>query len=678
MLKKTSLGIMAFALVSVIALGIVSASPSGQSGTGTDSFAFLLLTLSDADDNGLLSEDINAALSDYVIEKLIIPYTFETVEEVKERLSEPGRTSFEFLVAVLTDANDKGVLPGSLVDTLADTFVEQVIAPHTGETPQQVRERLSAQPTPTPTAMPSPTPFPATVSEVVRNVEKAIVLIESRSGLGTGFIIGTDGRIVTNAHVVDRDARVLVQMHDETVYAGDVLGIDELADLAVVQFAPGRLLHPVPLGDTSLVNVGDEAIAMGYPLGLKTVTSGIVSAKVTIDGVEYIQTDSAINPGNSGGPLLNSAGYVIGVNTFKYEETVSGRPVDNIGFAVGVNEVKSRLKSLTAGENVLDPTPPRVPGPQTGWNRYKNGEYGYSIDAPPLWTFSDEFEDESYAHFQSPDGAALMEVRAYDVPDSYSLRQFAEYRRAALIKAAADGSWEAFEVTDFKRVDESEDEFYLLTYRYQPSADNCVSEVTERIRLSDLYPDKRYGFGLSFSICEGSLAAHVFDRDAVLATFLEWDRYASPAYGYSVNIAPNWVLSGVREAGATALIAPLGIGGGVVRVEAYNLSGASLTLEGFADWRDSQLYEEAEEWDEFEPHFVSNKIERVGDREAYITAYTARKSSQHCRAGYIDLVALSSYYPDNASGFIVFTGVCLFLMDELNEDRLEMLDGFRH
>ena len=677
MLKKTTLGIIAFALASVIALGIVSASPNGQS--GTDSFALLLSALSDANDKGLMSEETTVALGDYVIEELISPYTFETAKEVKDRLSEPGQTSFEFLVAVLTDANDKGVLSEYLVDTLTETLVERIIAPHTGETPRQVRARLSARPTPTPTAVPAATPLPSTVSEVVRNVERAIVLIESQSGLGTGFIIDAGGRIVTNAHVVGRDARVLVQMYDETVYIGDVLGIDELADVAVVQFAPGRLLHPVPLGDTSLVSVGDEAIAMGYPLGLKTVTSGIVSAKVTIDGVEYIQTDSAINPGNSGGPLLNGAGRVIGMNTFKYEETVSGRPVDNIGFAVAVNEIKARLKSLTAGEDVLDPTPDPIPDPEPGWNRYKNGEYGYSIDAPPLWTFNNEFDDESYARFQSPDGAALAEVRAYDVPDSYSLRQFAEYRRDALIQAASDSSWQVFEVTSFDRMDETQDEFYLLTYRYQPSAENCVSEATERVRLSEAYPDKRYGFGMSFSICEDSLAAHVFDRDEVFATFLEWDRYASPAYGYSVNIAPNWILSGVWEAGATAMIVPSGTGGGVVRVEAHDLSDdSSMTLKDFADWRDTQLYDEAEEWDVFEPHFLSNKREQAGDRDAYITAYTARKSSRHCRAGYIDLIALSSYYPDNASGFIVFTGVCLFLMDDLNEDRLEMLDSFRY
>lgn len=678
MIRKTTLGIAAFALLSILALGIVSASPNAQSETGVDSFTFLVAVLSDANDKGLLSDDLKAMISNYVVEKLIVPYTFETVEEVKDRLSAQGQTTFQFLVAALGDANDKGVISNNFSKTLSDWFVESLIVPHTGETAEQATRRLTAQPTPTPTAAPTATPLPTTVSEVVRNVERAIVLIESEGGLGTGFIIGTDGRILTNAHVVERAAIVSVQMHDETVYEADVLGIDELADVAVVQLPPGRLLHPVPFGDSSLVSVGDEVIAYGYPLGLRTVSTGVVSAKVTIAEVEYIQTDAAINPGNSGGPLLNSSGHVIGINTWKYEETGGGRPVDNIGFAVSINEAKARLDSLTAGQSVLDPSPDPFPDPEAGWNRYKNGEYGYSVDVPPLWTFNNEFDDEKYAHFQSPDGAALAEVRAYDVPDSYSLRQFAEYRRDALVQAASDSSWNVFDVASFDRVDETQDEFYLLRYRYQPSTENCVSEVSERIRLSDSYPGKRYGFGMSFSICEDSLAAHVFDRDAVFGTFIEWDRYASPAYGYSVNIAPNWVLNTVLGSGATTVITPLRGGGGVVNVEVYNITDTSVTLQDFADWRDSRLYGEAETWDEFEPHFLSNKREQIGDRDAYITAYTARKSSRHCLAGYIDLIALSSYYPDNQSGFIVFTGVCLFLMDELNEDRLEMLDSFRY
>ena len=155
MLKKTIFGITAFALVSIITFGIVSASPSAQSNETADSFNILIMALTDAERNGLLSDDIKDALSDYVIENLIVPYTFETIEDAKDRLSTQGQTTFQFLTSVLRDANDKGVMPDSLSELLSDYVVENLIAPHTGETPEQVTERLSSHATPTPTAIPT-------------------------------------------------------------------------------------------------------------------------------------------------------------------------------------------------------------------------------------------------------------------------------------------------------------------------------------------------------------------------------------------------------------------------------------------------------------------------------------------------------------------------------------------
>ncbi len=678
MLKKTILGIAVVILMSIIALGIASASPNSQAGAGHEPFDFLLLAIEDANDKGLMSDELNSILYEYVIESLIIPYTFETMDEIEDRLSEQGQTSFDFLVAVLTDANDKGVLPERLVDALAGLFVEELIANHTGETPEQVTQRLSAQAAPTPTAVPSATPLPTTVSEVVSNVEKAIVLIRSGGSLGTGFIIDTGGRIITNAHVVGRETKVQVQMHDEIVYEADVLGIDELADIAVVQLPPGRLLHPVPLGDSDLAEVGDEVIVIGYPLGLRTVSTGVVSAKPVRGGVEYIQTDAAINPGNSGGPLLNSIGHVIGINTSKIEETGSGRPVDNIGFSVAINEAKARLEALTAGENVLDPTPLPVPDPDDGWSRYKNGEYGYSIDVPPAWSFSTEFEDEKYAHFMSSDSQALMEVRAYDIPDSFSLREFAEQRRDALNATAWSGSVELLEVKTFKRVDETADEYYEITYRYQPTPDVCVSDVTEQVRLSSLHPTKPYGFGMTVSVCEDSLEDYVFDIDAIMDTFLEWHMYANSTFGYSINLAPNWHLAGLAGGGARAVIYPQGSRAGFVDINVYNTDG-SVSLEDFAKFREGEMYQIADEdeWEELDHHFLKER-EQVEGRKAYVSAYTARRGSNRCLSGFIDLIALSSHYPDNTYGYVVITGVCLVLMDEYNEDRLEMLDSFRY
>jgi S1-C subfamily serine protease len=142
-------------------------------------------------------------------------------------------------------------------------------------------------------------------------------------GTGSGFIIGSDGRLITNAHVVDGTERVRVTLKDGKVYEGKVIGSDSVTDVAVVKIEADNL-PTVTLGNAEKLTPGEWAIAIGNPLGLdNTVTVGIISALgrsssqvgVPDKRVRFIQTDAAINPGNSGGPLLNSNGEVIGINT---------------------------------------------------------------------------------------------------------------------------------------------------------------------------------------------------------------------------------------------------------------------------------------------------------------------------------------------------------------------------
>lgn len=142
-------------------------------------------------------------------------------------------------------------------------------------------------------------------------------------GTGSGFIIAADGRVITNAHVVNGAETVQVTLKDGTTYQGKVLGTDSFTDVAVVKIEATDL-PIVSLGNADELTPGEWAIAIGNPLGLdNTVTVGIVSALdrsssqvgVPDKRVRFIQTDAAINPGNSGGPLLNSQGEVIGINT---------------------------------------------------------------------------------------------------------------------------------------------------------------------------------------------------------------------------------------------------------------------------------------------------------------------------------------------------------------------------
>ena len=142
MQQKALAGIVAFILFAVSAFGVASASPNQQASTEVDPFEFLFATLKDANDKGVLSATFVELLSNTVIENLIAPGTGETSQRIRERLSVEGQSSFQFLIVVITDASDKDVLSDSLSELLSDWLIENLIAPHTGETPEQVRARL--------------------------------------------------------------------------------------------------------------------------------------------------------------------------------------------------------------------------------------------------------------------------------------------------------------------------------------------------------------------------------------------------------------------------------------------------------------------------------------------------------------------------------------------------------
>ena len=200
-------------------------------------------------------------------------------------------------------------------------------------------------------------------SDLVRSVYAAaspsVVSVRTGSGSGTGFLVESDGTIVTNAHVVGDASQVQVRFSDDgPLHDARVLGVDASTDLAAVKVdaSAAEGVRPLALADSADVQVGHAAVAIGYPLGLdRTATAGIVSGLerqiqapngFSIDKV--IQTDAPINPGNSGGPLLNAGGEVIGVNSQIATAGGSGGSV-GIGFAVPANTVKEVLPDLKQG-----------------------------------------------------------------------------------------------------------------------------------------------------------------------------------------------------------------------------------------------------------------------------------------------------------------------------------------
>jgi serine protease Do len=171
---------------------------------------------------------------------------------------------------------------------------------------------------------------------------------QRQRSLGSGFIIDSDGSILTNNHVVENAQKIVVKLDDQQEYEAKVVGRDAKTDIAIIKINAKTNLPAASFGDSDRVEVGEWVVAIGNPFGLdSTVTSGIVSAKGRHIGQgpydNFIQTDASINPGNSGGPLLNLRGEVIGINTAIFSRT--GGNI-GIGFAIPVNLVKELLPQL--------------------------------------------------------------------------------------------------------------------------------------------------------------------------------------------------------------------------------------------------------------------------------------------------------------------------------------------
>jgi S1-C subfamily serine protease len=176
------------------------------------------------------------------------------------------------------------------------------------------------------------------------------------TGIGSGFIITSDGYVLTNNHVVQDATTITVTLKDGREFRGQVVGTDPLSDVAVVKIS-GANLPTIQLGDSSRLTVGQKVIAIGNPYGLdQTVTTGVISAlerNIQADQgktlVGVVQTDAAINPGNSGGPLVDLSGRVVGINTMIYQNA------QGLGFSVSVNTARKVYDSIIATGSITWP-----------------------------------------------------------------------------------------------------------------------------------------------------------------------------------------------------------------------------------------------------------------------------------------------------------------------------------
>jgi S1-C subfamily serine protease len=206
------------------------------------------------------------------------------------------------------------------------------------------------------------------VSPGVVNITRTVVEYDfffapvAKEGTGSGCVLDKEGNILTNYHVIQGADSLEVSLPDRTKYRAKVVGFDRQNDLAVIRLAgvPRERLHPIALGDSNALKVGQKVLAIGNPLGLQnTLTTGIVSSlgrriRTESDDLvdNVIQTDAAINPGNSGGPLLNTAGEMVGINTTIF--TIGGGNI-GIGFAIPSNTIRRVASELIREGRVLRP-----------------------------------------------------------------------------------------------------------------------------------------------------------------------------------------------------------------------------------------------------------------------------------------------------------------------------------
>ena len=268
------------------------------------------------------------------------------------------------LVLALVAACDAvGTVESPTAPPLTPTVASPTASPAGGRFIGASQAAVTAAPT---TAAAAQGRRPLTVPELVKRVRLSVVHIATEAvamgvfgrsmpseGVGTGFIIDSDGTIVTNNHVVSGARQVIVTLFDGRTYEAEIVGLDPQTDLAVLRIPEGGL-QPVALGSSTDLEVGESVIAIGHALDLPggpTVTTGVVSAKDrTITNVgtmgltlsELIQTDASVNPGNSGGPLVNMYGEVVGINT------AAAGGGQGIGFALAMDAARPLIETLIA------------------------------------------------------------------------------------------------------------------------------------------------------------------------------------------------------------------------------------------------------------------------------------------------------------------------------------------
>jgi len=269
--------------------------------------------------------------------------------EPKPAFDRTGWLKLAAILAAMVVAVVGAFAVGRITSADHDAAVVETTSTTTPPAPSSTTSSTTAATTTT--VVPLATEYYERIAEVAAKAGPSVVHLETRYALGSGVIFDDEGHILTAAHVLEDVIDVTVRLHDGRTLEGEVIGLDEDTDIAVILVEPPADLPVADLALGAELQVGQLAVALGSPFGLEqTVTAGIVSAvDRVVEGVLMVQTDAAINPGNSGGPLVDAEGRVIGINDQMFSR--SGI-YEGVGFAINIDLAVKVAEQLIAGEEV--------------------------------------------------------------------------------------------------------------------------------------------------------------------------------------------------------------------------------------------------------------------------------------------------------------------------------------
>ncbi len=387
-----------------------------------------------------------------------------------------------------------------------------------------------------PVVAPEPPPItgrPLTIAEISSAVRPGLVHVtaldeEGPTGFGSGFVIRSDGLMITNRHVVDDGENIIARLETPEgallEFSGRVLGKGILTDLAAVQLNSNRVFNTVDLANSDAVAYGDPVTAWGFPFSgevgtAPTLTQGIISAphRIIFD-TDFVQTDADINSGNSGGPLIDQYGRVIGVNTLGLLEILPDGSLGNVpglNFSVASNEIRDRLDTYLAG------------GPFEATYRNLRYDYRYSINVPRGWYMSDEsteFLTRQFAWFNAYGDERSGIIRTFRISPPFvdpnrELVILTDFFWNGYLPLLLGENWHYVERVSARPVEVGGHNVFRLEYRSRVSEDDCMRSHVALVGISSSFPSKPFGFVTDFAICEEVLATYSRERETILNSF---------------------------------------------------------------------------------------------------------------------------------------------------------------